>query len=388
MPVEGNRPKIVVTIHGIRTTGVWQKQITPYLAKQGLIPYHIDYGYFLALAFLFPPLRQRQVEKVRKEMRRLVELTGASRISVIAHSFGTYLAMEALRADNGELKYDRVVLTGCILANDFSWTDILNPARAMVMAVRNERATKDWVVSAAAFASRRLYWITRLRAGDAGRTAFEQKHPALLDYQTEGGHSEVHNQLKFEQWARFIAYPLLPPDILDLIIIELDALRQEVARAFQGNATLIRINLFAPIAGALRIVPGATVNMNYAPELDLKISPDHGATGTAFKQNTVAFVIKGDRGWGGNLLPGKELDKLHPQLKWVLSFPIYSKLRETVIAVVSIDGLETLPAPLQADRNSDEFKGTVMLPYPFIRDRISPYLDIAFRGEKAPETTV
>jgi hypothetical protein len=32
-----SRPKIVVTIHGIRTSGLWQKEITPYLAQHGLI---------------------------------------------------------------------------------------------------------------------------------------------------------------------------------------------------------------------------------------------------------------------------------------------------------------------------------------------------------------
>ena len=39
-------PKVVVTIHGIRTRGEWQKRITPHLAAHGLVPYHIGYGWF------------------------------------------------------------------------------------------------------------------------------------------------------------------------------------------------------------------------------------------------------------------------------------------------------------------------------------------------------
>ena len=384
MTNDSTRPKIVVTIHGIRTTGVWQKEITPYLARHGLIPHHIDYGYFPALAFLFPFTRDRRLEKVRQELRLLVHITGAQRISVIAHSFGTFLAMEALLAENGALKFDRIVLTGSIVPRDFDWDGVLRDG-ALALAARNERATKDWVVSVADFVSRRLKWVSWLNAGDSGRNPFTKNSPALLDYFTVGGHSEVHNPLKFEEWARFIAYPLLPKDILDKILIEFDALREEAARTFETQKELIRINLFAPISGALRIVPGATINMTYAPELDVEIEPGHGATGAAFATNNPAFVIKSEKDWGGNLLPGRELAKLHPKLKWVLAYPVYNERRKGVAAVVCIDGLDTVPRPLQADRNSDPFKGAVMLPLAYIKDRIKPYLDYAFRGEQPPQ---
>lgn len=39
----------MVTIHGIQTTGKWQKGITPYLAQRGLVPYHLDYGWFVVV---------------------------------------------------------------------------------------------------------------------------------------------------------------------------------------------------------------------------------------------------------------------------------------------------------------------------------------------------
>jgi hypothetical protein len=90
------RPRVVVTIHGIRTHGQWQKAITPYLASHGLVPYHIDFGWFHALKFLVPWTRERQIEATRNELRNLVDKVNARRISIIAHSFGTLLAMQAL----------------------------------------------------------------------------------------------------------------------------------------------------------------------------------------------------------------------------------------------------------------------------------------------------
>ena len=111
----------MVTIHGIRTRGQWQKQITPYLARYGLVPYHIDYGWFRAFRFFFPWWRKKQIQKVRVELRSLLEKAETPRVSIIAHSFGTLIAMECLKSDNGDLRYDRVVLTGSIVPRDFDW---------------------------------------------------------------------------------------------------------------------------------------------------------------------------------------------------------------------------------------------------------------------------
>ena len=101
MPINSYN-KIVVTIHGIRTTGAWQKEITPFLASHGLIPYHINDGFFFLTRFLFKPLRERQIEAIRRELINLRKDTGANRISIIAHIFGAFIAMEALRRDRLE----------------------------------------------------------------------------------------------------------------------------------------------------------------------------------------------------------------------------------------------------------------------------------------------
>lgn len=375
------KPRVVVTIHGIRTYGKWQKAITPYLASHGLVPYHIDFGYFGIVKFLFPFTRNRQIKAIQKELRELVDKVRTRRVSIVAHSFGTLLALEALRRDNGALLYDRVVLTGSILPCDFDWKSMIEDKK-WVMAVRNERATQDSVVQMARLAScRPLRWVTRLNAGNSGRTAFTQKVPVLLDDQIIGDHSETHNPLKFERWARFIAYPMLPDDLLRKIRTEMQALRQHAASMLQHPTDRVRVNLFAPMDGSLRIVPGATDNMNYAPEFGLRIEEGHGATGEAFRTGRFGIVLKRGRHWSGNTLPGDELEKINPALKWVISMPIRSESRRNVVGVVNIDGLDDIPA-IMDDVGSEGCQAVVMALFGGMVKRFQPCLEAAFEGEQ------
>ena len=41
--------KRVISLHGIRTRGPWQKDIAPLLAENGFVPHPLDFGYFMAL---------------------------------------------------------------------------------------------------------------------------------------------------------------------------------------------------------------------------------------------------------------------------------------------------------------------------------------------------
>lgn len=377
-----NRPRVVVTIHGIRTRGVWQKKITPYLARHGLVPYHIDYGWFPAIWFFFGPLRERRLGAVREELRNLLAQVGAGRVSIIAHSFGTYLAMESLLRENGGLRYDRVVLTGSIVPLDFDWKSIFD--RGWVIAARNERSTGDNVVRLAHWVSNNslMRWLAGgLRAGRSGAEPFCPTSPQLLDDSIVGGHSETHNALKFERWARFIAYPRLPPDVLERVVAEMQALRQHAGSILHEAPERIRVNLFAPLGGALRIVPGAHDNMNWAPELGLKIERGHGATGSAFETGDPCIVVKRGGGWSGNHLPGDELAKVNPALRWVISLPLKSEARGTVVAVVNVDGLDNVPEPFE-DVTGEECQAVLLALHLGMLKNFLPCLEAAFKGEQ------
>lgn len=59
--------RVVITVHGIRTRGAWQKQLTPILAKHELIPYPLDYGRFSAMSFLIPWRRESKLNWFHNE---------------------------------------------------------------------------------------------------------------------------------------------------------------------------------------------------------------------------------------------------------------------------------------------------------------------------------
>lgn len=370
--------QIVVTVHGIRTDGAWQKAITPHLAHEGLIPYHIHFGWFGLVRFLLPWTRNGQVERVRNELRELLVTAGVRRLSVIAHSFGTYIALEALRRENGQLNFDRVVLTGCILPIDYPWHEMVTAKR--VMAVRNDRATQDFVVRLAHWAScRPLRWLTRLNAGNSGAKRFSDNLPEIIDFSIEAGHSGTHNALQYKCWARFVAYPRVSGETLQRLQAHLQFVRQEAASFLSHPVDQVRVNLFAPMGGSLSIVPGMHDNMTYAPEFELRIEPKHGGTGNAFSLNSPVVVLRSSKGWTHNL-PGEQLAKVEPRLRWIVSFPIKSKDRDIMIGVVNVDGLDSTPAML-SDTSTDVWKATVLGLQGIVLPRVVECLDVAFRGE-------
>jgi pimeloyl-ACP methyl ester carboxylesterase len=344
--------KIVVTLHGIRTRGQWQKQITPYLARYGLIPYHLDYGFFGVLSFLLPWTRANRVQWLRTELRDLMDRTGARRVSLIAHSFGTWLALEVLEAENGNIRFDRVVLTGSIVRRDFPWGSTLLRKR-WLQAVRNERATGDWVVRAAELFSR-LGGPIAARAGASGAMGFVAPCRGVHERRIAGGHSEVLNISNYDKWARFIAYPRLPDDHLRRVRMLVQQIRALAASQLGVDEALVRANIFVPSANALRMIAGAWDNMTWAPEHDIELELDHGSTGRAFTDGTPFSIRRRDASWTAGVLPGPEQAKLNPRLQWVLSLPIGrivthdgAAVAQDVVGVLNVDGLDSVPPLLQ-----------------------------------------
>lgn len=124
---------VVVSIHGIRTTGRWQKELTDELVQRGFRHIPLDYGYFPAISLLLPWSRRRKVrwllEYYDRELSDLAEPP-----SVVAHSYGTYLLAEAMLA-NSLMRFDRIILCGSIVRPDYPWSTVLvdrNQARMVL----------------------------------------------------------------------------------------------------------------------------------------------------------------------------------------------------------------------------------------------------------------
>lgn len=150
----GERPvdwPVVLTVHGIRTTGDWQRELTDVLTQHGFRHVPLGFGFFKAVSLLMPWSRARKIEWFRRVYSEKFA-TSECLPSVIAHSFGSYIVTKAMLKYD-DIRFDRMILCGSIVSRKYPWTRILIQ-RGQVSEVLNEAGGRDfwaavveWVVS-------------------------------------------------------------------------------------------------------------------------------------------------------------------------------------------------------------------------------------------------
>ncbi|AGA31623.1 hypothetical protein [Singulisphaera acidiphila] len=115
---------LVITVHGIRTYGDWQADLKDLLeeAEPGITVLNYQFGYFSSLAFLVPPLRWLVAWRFRKFFAHAIaSVPAGSRIDLVAHSFGTYLAASAVPHVPKSHRLHTIILAGSVLRPSFPW---------------------------------------------------------------------------------------------------------------------------------------------------------------------------------------------------------------------------------------------------------------------------
>lgn len=322
--------RVVITIHGIRTRGAWQKGLATVLAKHDMVPYPLDYGRLGMLGFLTPCIRESKLDWFHREYDRICKQENVQRPSIIAHSFGTYLVAELL-SKYPEVKFDKIIFAGGIAPCDFDWETRFN--NGQVLHVLNEVAKKDiWPAVAK---------MVIPRAGCSGSAGFCSQVPDVGQRFSSIGHSGTFFEGRYDEWARSINTPLLAPSDAKVIRDILSIATQQAAVIPNVDLANIRANLFIPTEGVLKIPKGASVNMDGHPDASIQIPIGMGATGRVFKdlksRNPYLAIFNGN--WGENTLPKEELSKVHPNLKWIMSFPLTDPVDGRLFGVMNVDGL-------------------------------------------------
>ncbi len=271
---------VVMTVHGIRTRGEWQKEIGPRLAVHGFIPYSLDFGVVDAISMFFPWKRAEKIQWLREAYDDVREHSQVDRPSVICHSFGSWLVGELLRRYD-DVIFDAVILTGSILPASYDWAKPLDEQR--VLPVRNEIASRDiWPTVASK--------VPRLLGGGcfgaAGVTGFEQAHALLDQPRHEIAHSGVFYRSRFTEWSRTLREPRIPPENLSLLEETIALAHDEFCRSIGWDPALARMSLWVPTGEDDLVVPSEIAHVRLsADELLLRIAVGRGAVGTAFEQN-------------------------------------------------------------------------------------------------------
>lgn len=132
------KPHVVVLVHGIRTFADWQDDLRATLREHGFIVALTNYGRFNLLKFLLPvPFFRRQaIRQIERQLAQVFERYPDADISVIAHSFGTYVIAHLL----DKFAFNRVVFCGSVVRFDFDFGPLLSKFNAPLL---NEVGTKD-----------------------------------------------------------------------------------------------------------------------------------------------------------------------------------------------------------------------------------------------------
>lgn len=135
---ELKRRPLIISLHGIRTRGVWQKEITFPINQAGFDHKPLDYGRFGLIRFFLPWTRQGRIPWFRDrydEIRRQVDDVP----SVIAHSLGSYIVANAIARYDCEFR--DVIFCGAIVETDYDWPTVIEKGR--VRRVLNDHGGLD-----------------------------------------------------------------------------------------------------------------------------------------------------------------------------------------------------------------------------------------------------
>jgi hypothetical protein len=132
---------VVILVHGIRDYALWQTSIRATLESEGFTAEPTNYDRFNLLKFLLPIsfFRNQAIDEVWKQIRIIVHNNPNALISIIAHSFGTYVISQLMRR-GFDLKFHRVIFCGSVVPYNFDFEQIQNRFSGPIL---NEVGTRD-----------------------------------------------------------------------------------------------------------------------------------------------------------------------------------------------------------------------------------------------------
>jgi hypothetical protein len=132
---------VVVLIHGIRDYALWQNTIRSTLEEAGFKVEPTNYGRFNLIKFLLPIwfFRRQAIEDVWKQIRVVAQNNRNRPISIIAHSFGTFVVSH-LMEEGFDLEFHRIIFCGSVIPYKFEFEQLQDRFSAPII---NEVGTRD-----------------------------------------------------------------------------------------------------------------------------------------------------------------------------------------------------------------------------------------------------
>lgn len=204
-----NPKPVLMTLHGIRTRGLWQKALAEVASANDIIVVPSDFGRLPLAGFIWQTVFGGKAEWFLREYERLLARhhmhlgtgPGQRLPSLVAHSFGTFIAGYSM-LKHEHIRFAHVIFCGTILPEDFPWDQLF--LRNQVGDVRNDFGARDWPV--------RLCGHLLPRTGHAGVKGFQYWPPAREFDQEQYehySHSDFFSQTHMEKtWLPIVSRPV------------------------------------------------------------------------------------------------------------------------------------------------------------------------------------
>ena len=193
---------VVLTAHGMRSRGEWQKKINTTLTDAGFLHEPVDYGHVGVLRVGLPATATAAADTFRDAYTQLRKR--APKVCAIAHSFGTIVVGKALQM-NPRLRLENVILWGCVLRCSFPWTTFY--MNEQIAAILNEACPRDPLPRLAALA------CSLHGGGQAGAVGFtDNPNGRVINrFHTWTNHTRLGTPLHCaEEWVPFIDSGIAP----------------------------------------------------------------------------------------------------------------------------------------------------------------------------------
>lgn len=187
--VDKNRSKkaIVISLHGIRTYGHWQNELSTFIQdKTEHIEYHpFKYGFFSVIFFFIPLIRYIKSKSIIKSIKKIIDENKDKEVYIFAHSYGTYVISKLIELNEFDKKINTVFFCGSVLPSSY---DIHGKLSSKVNKIVNDCAIKDYVLI--------INKIFIPFLGNAGRVGFEGvNNNQICNRYFKGGHSLYFNKV-------------------------------------------------------------------------------------------------------------------------------------------------------------------------------------------------
>lgn len=198
---DGERRHVVVLLHGIRTEATWQEPLAAALETvPGVVTRPLRYGAFSVFGFWFPFFfRTWQIHHVQRQLRTIISEEKGARLSIIAHSFGTFVISHIL-FDQPDIRLYRLILCGSIVPRRFRWDRVSDQIRCSPIV--NECGVRDPLPI--------LARVSTIGFGASGTYGFEQSTPLNRFHNLR--HSDFLKEEFYKaHWVPLFREPLVAP---------------------------------------------------------------------------------------------------------------------------------------------------------------------------------